>query len=133
MADADNADAELLALCAQLRGMEEEHERLWALTSDSPKDVTPEDHAWTEFRNYVWPGYCLTDDPRWADGKSDQPDIPGRLLTLRASTWEGLAIKAAAVLAMDNVPGLDCRSDSYELNRSVIEDAAALRLPGART
>ena len=118
-------DAELLALCAQLRAMAAEHERLRALTSDAPEDVTPADHAWSDFRDHVWPGYALTRNERWRT-KQNRPDVPGRLLELRATTVEGLAAKAAAVLAMDNLPGLDLRDDSYELNRSVIEDAASL-------
>ena len=129
---APSPDAELLAACAQLRGLEDEWNRLYAATTDADELITPADHAWQTFSDDVWPGIALSAQRRRGDAR-DPADLPRRLLELRASTPEGLAAKAAAILALEDA-GCWCelRDDSFDFTRSLLKDAAgALHRPMA--
>ena len=122
-------DAALLTLCARLAIMQAEWQRLYDLTSDETALTTPADHAWKRYSDNVWPRTAL--QPRG----SDTLDVPAMLLTSPATTREGLAAKAAAVLALDAAATYcDLRDDSLDLCMSVIRDAAgsAVRPLGAQ-
>ena len=129
-AETGSPDAALLALCAQLQEMQAEWQRLYDLTSDEDELTTPADHAWQAYSEDVWPRTAL--QPK---GCTKQ-DVPALLLTLAATTLEGLRAKAAAILAMDEAAGylMDCRDDSLDLSLSLIRDVAgpAFRSPGQR-
>ena len=118
-------DAELLALCAQLAEMQAEWQRLWEPTSDEVPSTTEADHAWDRYHRYVWP--CTHPSHPEMTGE----DLGARLLTLRATTLEGMQAKAAAILAMEEASGYtwDCRDDSCQLATSLMEDVAGVMCP----
>ena len=115
-------DAALLAVCAQLVAMQAEWQRLYDATSDNDELTTAADFAWQAYNDDVWPGTGF--QPR----DCDTVDVPAKLLTLRATTPEGMQAKAAAILAMDDAGDYthDIRDDSFELMLSLIEDVAGL-------
>ena len=119
------SDADLLTLCAQLRDMQAEWQRLWHFTSqdwglDDPP-TTAADREWLAYNDHVWPAIHIGGQtPRHPD------DLPGRLLDFRPVTIEGMRAKAAAVLAIEDAGcyGADARDDAWEMNTSVLVDAA---------
>ena len=124
---APHPDCELLDLCTQLTGMQAEWQRLYDATSDCDDLTTPADHAWQRYSEDVWPRVGFQP----CEGAT--PDLPARLLTLPATTPDGLQAKAAAILAMDDAATYcDLRDDSYALCLSLVRDAAGLdhRPPG---
>ena len=120
-------DAELLAVCAQLRVMQDEWQRLWTLTSDEwtgmdDPPITEADHAWWDYNNHVWPGVYISASEL---NKRDPNDLPSRLHDFHPVTQEGLRAKAAAVVALDDAASYgDLRDDGWMLNLSLIRDAA---------
>ncbi len=112
-------DAALLALCARLTEMQAAWQRLYDATSDEQEITTAADRAWQQYSDDVWPRTAL--QPRG----SNTPDVPALLMTLKATTREGLAAKAAAILALDAATSYcDLRDDSLELCMSLVRDAA---------
>ena len=122
-APAGHPDAALLALCARLEAMQAEWQRLWALTSDGPAIETDADQAWQDYADNVWPGVTIS---HWDPERRRPNDLPAKLLTLQATTPEGLQAKAAAILALDDAAGyqFDYRNDAIELWQSLGIDAA---------
>ena len=119
-----NPDAKLITLCSRLVEMQAEWQRLYDTTSDGPLLTTPEDHAWNDYSNMVWPGIQIAD--RVVDKQPNPSDVPGRLLRIRAKTSEGKAAKAAAVLALVEAAGwCGFRSDSLALMHSLLPDVVA--------
>ena len=118
------ADAELLTVCASLADQQAQWQTLWAATPDEP-DGGPVDLAFDTFTEFTWPGTRIADRLL---GNPSAIDLPARLLTLPATTQEGLVAKAAAVLAISDASTFtgDCRPDEIELLRSVAIDAAGL-------
>ena len=116
-------DADLLALCARLRGLQAEWQRLWDATSDTPEgDGSPADLIFEFYSDWVWPGACLADAQRLMPGT----DPVRLLLDLPATTLAGLQAKAAAVLALDDAgeySGCD-RSDHWQFVMALVRDAA---------
>jgi hypothetical protein len=123
-------DAELLTLCARLAEQQATWQALWVATPDKPNGG-PEDVAFDTFSSFTWPGTRIADP---ALDSAPVTDLPALLLTLPATTPEGLQAKAAAVLAISdaNMFTGDCRMDEIELLRSVVIDAvgSARRLVG---
>jgi hypothetical protein len=117
-----SADAELLAVCDELAALQVEWQTVWAATPDDP-DGGPEDIAFDTFSSFTWPGTRIADP---ALDSAPVADLPALLLTLPATTPEGLQAKAAAVLAISDADMFtgDCRLDEIELLRSVVRDAA---------
>lgn len=119
-------DAELLALCCQLAVMQAEWQRLYDATSDIPELTTPADHAWQDYSDDVWPSVRLAvmvggSKPR------DPADLPARLHDLPATTLEGRAAKAAAILALDDAAAYcDSRDDICQLYASILRDVAGV-------
>ena len=116
-------DADLLALCARLRGLQAEWQRLCDATSDVPGgDGSPADLIFEFYSNWVWPGACLPDAQRLMPGT----DPVRLLLDLPATTPDGLQAKAAAVLALDDAGGYSgCdRSDHWQFVMTLVRDAA---------
>ena len=112
-------DAALLALCARLAEMQAEWQRLYDATSDKEEITTAADRAWQQYSDDVWPRTAL--QPRG----SNTPDVPALLMTQRATTREGLAAKAAAILALDAAASYcDLWDDSMDLCMSLVRDAA---------
>ncbi len=104
--------------------MQAEWQRLYNATSDDDDLTTPADSAWQAFSDDVWPGVRAA-SRAWRDDHYNPHDLPGQLRHLRATTPEGIAAKAAAILALDDAGAwTDLRDDSYQLNRSLLEDAA---------
>jgi len=120
-----SANAELLAVCARLADHRAQWQSRWAATPDVP-DGGPQDTAFDEFSQNVWPGYRCADPVR---GDDTATDLPALLLTLPATTAEGLQAKAAAVLAISDAGSYtgDSRLDEIELLRSVVRDATGDR------
>ncbi len=119
MTAAPHPDAALLALCEQLAEMQAEWQRLYDLTpDDGPK--TPADEAWEHYASNVWPGV----GPSARSLLPNDEDVPGRLLLHHPSSLEGLAAKAAAILALDDAAHhtRDCRDDAFELQESLLKD-----------
>jgi hypothetical protein len=87
-----SADAELLAVCDELAVLQARWQTLWAATPDQPNGG-PEDLAFDTFTSFTWPGTRITDP---ALGGASGIDLPVLLLTLPATTPEGLQAKAAA-------------------------------------
>jgi len=118
-------DADLLAVCARLADHQAQWQSLWAATPDQP-DSGPQDTAFDEFSQNVWPGYRCADPIR---GDDTATDLPALLLTLPATTAEGLQAKAAAVLAISDAGSYtgDSRLDEIDLLRSVVRDATGGR------
>lgn len=110
--DLPSPDAELLSVCTQLNRQQAEWQRLWVLTSDGPELLTQADKALNDYYEDVWPGFsgCLAE----------------RLISLRASTVEGMIAKAVAILAMDDAGGYFtiCRNDAWDIAHSLVEDVA---------
>ena len=118
---APHPDAALLALCAQLEGMQQQWQRLYDATSDADELTTPADHAWQVYSEDVWP--CTALQPK---GSTTQ-DVPALLLTHAATTLKGLQAKAAAILAINAAADFcDLRDNSLDLALSLIRDAATL-------
>ncbi|MGI4939787.1 MAG: hypothetical protein ACRYHQ_04350 [Janthinobacterium lividum] len=116
-------DAELLTVCRQLAEMKAEWERFYDATSDSGPLTTPEDHVWNDYTNHVWPGLKMACS--WCHAQPHPNDMPGRLVRLHATTLEGMAAKATAILALDEVAGwTDLRDDSMEMMHSLLRDVA---------
>jgi hypothetical protein len=115
-------DGELLALCDALAALQAGWQVLWEATPDEP-NAGPEDQAFDTFAKFTWPGTRIAD---LAPGDASGIDLPALLLTLPATTPEGLQAKAAAVLAISDANTFtgDCRMDEIELLRSVVRDAA---------
>ncbi|MGI4945582.1 MAG: hypothetical protein ACRYHQ_34305 [Janthinobacterium lividum] len=119
-----SADAELLMLCARLDELRAEWQRLYDATSDLPELTTPADHAWQDYSDNAWPGVALAviaggSKPR------DPADLPARLHDLLATTPEGRAAKAAAILALDEAAAYcDCRDDICQLYATMLRDVA---------
>lgn len=121
-------DAALLALCAQLTGMQAEWQRLYDATSDSGPLTTNADHVWRAYSDDVWPGVRIS---TWSDKPPHPDDVPGRLRTIRATTSEGQVAKARAILAMEEAAGyVDCRDDAIELMHSLVRDVAGIEVHG---
>ena len=117
-----HSDAEVLDLCTHLQAMQVRWQRLYDATSDEPGLTTPADHAWSEYSNMVWPAVRLA---TWGDNPLHPDDVPGRLRLLRATTPEGQAAKATAILALDYAASwCDCRDDTVELMHSLLRDVA---------
>ena len=112
----------LLAVCVHLVAMQAEWQRLYDATSDKEDLTTVADHAWQAYNDDVWPRTAL--QPLGCE----TVDVPAKLLTLRATTLEGMQAKAAAILAMSDAGdySLEIRDDSFELQLSLIEDVAGL-------
>ncbi|MGI4797620.1 MAG: hypothetical protein ACRYG8_26960 [Janthinobacterium lividum] len=122
---APHPDAELLALCHRLQDMQAEWQRLYDATSDEPRLTTTADHAWDDYTNHVWPGIRIASSIFHKQPHPD--DQPGQLLRLPATTPEGQAAKAAAILALDEVAGYcDLRDDSIEMMHSLLRDVAGI-------
>jgi hypothetical protein len=86
-------DVELLALCARLRDMQAEWQRLYDATSDEDELTTPADFAWQNYSDHVWP---LVHSNSFTV-PAGVVDYPAQLLTLRATTPEGIQAKATAI------------------------------------
>lgn len=116
-----SACPELLTVCARLADQQAEWQILWAATPDEPSGG-PEDFAFDDFSQNVWPGYRC-DDAAVGEGRSD---LPALLLSLPAITADALQAKAAAVLAISDAGAVtgDCRTDEIELLRAVARDAS---------
>ncbi len=118
--DRADPDRELLDLCRQLTAMQAEWQRLYKASSDAVDLASPADHAWQAYNDDVWPRTgmhsrdCIT------------VDVPAKLLTMRATTMDGMVAKAVAILAMDDAGRYthDIRDDSSELQLSLLEDVA---------
>ena len=100
-------DADLLALCAQLRVLQVRWQRLWDAALGSPDGDGPADLLLDRYTAWVWPGTELAD----VAGLASAADSVRMLLVLPATTPEGLQAKAAAVLALHDA------SDYSESNR----------------
>ena len=122
-----NADAELLDVCAKLRERQAEWQRLWAAVSEDSDGKSPEDRALDDYSERVWPGTRVR--------KVHDEDLPAQLLNLCATTPEGRAAKAAAIVAMEDVYDyLDIeicgRDDDSDLQMSALRDCAGgARIP----
>ena len=122
-------DADLLTLCATLEKMRAEWQRLYDATSEEDELTTPADFAWRNYSDHVWP---LVHSNSFT-APAGVVDYPAKLLTLRATTPEGIQAKAAAIVAMDEASSYcDGRDDSYALCLSLLRDAASItpQLPG---
>ena len=109
-------DAELLAVCAQLRIMEAEWQRLWLYGTQEELMA---------YSSNVWP---CTGFLRPFDDPDPPSDLPGQLLKLEASTAEGVQAKAACIAAMEDVyTYTDSRNDAYELSHNLLVEAAGPR------
>ena len=118
-----SGDADLLALCAQLRVLQAGWQRLWDATSGMPDgEESPADLILDRYTAWVWPGTMLAD----VAGLTRDADPVRMLLVLPATTPEGLQAKAAAVLALDDAGGYSgCdRSDHWQIVTAVLRDAA---------
>ncbi|MGI4796951.1 MAG: hypothetical protein ACRYG8_23445 [Janthinobacterium lividum] len=118
------ADAELLAVCVRLGEMQAEWQQLYDATSDAPELTTPADHAWQGYSDDVWPGVRRA---VIAGGRKprDPVDLPARLHDLPATTPEGRAAKAAAILALDEAAAYcDSRDDICQLYMALAHDVA---------
>ena len=123
MPTASHPDAALLAVCARLRHLQAEWQRLWFATSDAPDgDGSPADLILGFYSDWVWPGSRLPDAQRLMPGA----DLVQSLLDLPATTPDGLQAKAAAVLALDDAGGYSgCdRSDHWRFVMALVRDAA---------
>ncbi len=118
ISDTPHPDAALLSLCAQLRDMQAEWQRLYDLTPDDGAR-TSADEVWERYASHVWPGVGPVGP--WL---APDEDVPGRLLLHHPSTLEGLAAKAAAILALDDAAHYtrDCRDDAFEMQESLLKD-----------
>ncbi len=117
-------DAELLALCDRLREMQAEWQRLYDATSDRGPLTTPADLAWKAYSDDVWPGVRVS---TWGDRPLHPDDVPGRLRMVCATTAEGKAAKARAILALEEASAyLDCRDDVIDLMLSLMRDVAGI-------
>ena len=123
------SDADLLMLCARLAELQAEWKRLHDATSDEPELVTSADHAWNAYSDMVWPGLKISSSIFHPQPHPD--DLTGQLALLRATTPEGQAAKATAILALDYAAGwCDCRDDTIKLMHSLLRDVAARPVPG---
>ena len=116
-------DADLLALCAQLRVLQTGWQRLWDATSGTPDgEESPADLILDRYTAWVWPAVRLSD----VSGLTSAADPVRMLLDLPATTPEGLQAKAAAVLALDDAGGYSgCdRSDHWQFVMALVRDAA---------
>lgn len=118
MVFADHPDAALLILCGELRILQGEWQRLWNATPEDGAN-SPADAAWHDFSDHVWPGVASR------DVNSESDPVRG-LITMRATTHEGMRAKAAAIKALDDAGGylMSIRDDSYELMISLLKDVA---------
>ena len=124
----NHPDAALLILSGELRVLQGEWHRLWEATPEAGAEG-PADIAWRDYSENVWPGGCRLD--------ADREHDPVRgLITMRATTLEGMRAKAAAIKAMDDAGGylMSIRDDSYELMVSLLQDvASSAAMPPRRT
>lgn len=122
--EAVSPDAELLALCCQLTAMQAEWQRLYDATSDAEKLTTRADFVWQDYSDDVWPGVRVSVFPGGSKPR-DPADLPARLHDLPATTPEGRAAKAAAILALDDAAAYcDSRDDICQLYMALAHDVA---------
>jgi hypothetical protein len=101
--------------------MQAEWQRLYDATSGEDELTTAADFAWQDYSDHVWPLVHSNSFTAPAGGV----DYPAQLLTLRATTPEGIQTKAAAIIAMDEAATYcDGRDDSYQLCLSLLRNAA---------
>ena len=116
-------DADLLALCAQLRVRQVEWQRLWDAASAAPDDgESPADLILDRYTAWVWPAVRLSD----VSGLTSAADPVRMLLDLPATTPEGLQAKAAAVLALNDVGDYSDRdrADQWQIVAGLLRDVA---------
>ena len=114
-----NPDDELIAVCARLREMQAEWQRLYNASPEAGEE-TETDKAWQAFSAKVWPATDLVNP---SDPHPD--DLPGRLLDLVATTPEGKEAKAAAVLALHEASlWCDSREDERQMIESLLRDVS---------
>lgn len=118
MAFVEQRDAALLILCGELRVLQEEWQRLWAVTAEVGEPGSA-DAAWRDYSDHVWPGVSRK-------GADCDGDPVRALIASKATTLDGMRAKAAAIKAMDDAGGYSmcCRDDSYELMISLLQDVA---------
>ena len=128
-------DADLLVLCAQLRVLQVEWQRLWNATSGTPdSEESPADLILDRYTAWVWPAVRLSD----VSGLTLAADPVRMLLDLPATTPEGLQAKAAAVLALHDAGDYSDRdrADQWQIVAGLLRDvagAAAMPLGRAST
>ncbi len=116
-------DADLLALCAQLRVLQAGWQRLWDATSGTPDgEESPADLILDRYTAWVWPAVRLSD----VSGLTSAADPVRMLLDLPATTPEGLRAKAAAVLALDDAGDYSDRdrADQWQLVAALLREVA---------
>lgn len=115
-------DADLLALCAQLRVLQTRWQRLWDAASNAPGDDNPADLILDRYTAWVWPGTMLAD----VSGLTSAADPMRLLLILPATTPEGLQAKAVAVLALHDAGDYSDRdrADQWQIVAALLRDVA---------
>ena len=115
-------DADLFALCAQLRVLQAGWQRLWDAASAAPDDDGPADLILDRYTAWVWPAVKLSDVP----GLTPAADPVRTLLDLPATTPEGLQAKAAAILALHDAGDYSDRdrADQWQLVAALLREVA---------
>ena len=115
-------DADLLGLCAQLRVLQLRWQRLWDAALGSPDGDGPADLLLDRYTAWVWPGTELAD----VAGLAPAADPVRSLLTLPATTPEGLQAKAAAVLALHDASDHSDRdrADQWQIVAALLREVA---------
>ena len=125
MPDAPHPDAALLDLCARLRALQEEWQRLYVLTSEDERG-TAADKAFDAYSERVWPGTVRRCEHYWKDTPPEADDLAGQLMFAPATTHEGIQAKAVALAAIADTAAYlpHDRDDEFGLFREFIREVA---------